>query len=309
MRQVGIEHLNRLIACELCPHRCGVNRLNGQVGFCRAGRDVVLYRYGPHMGEEPPISGSSGSGTVFFSRCTLRCVYCQNYPWSQEDAGRGYRTEQLLEVFAELASAGCHNLNLVSPTSWLPQVEEALACTDSAGQGLPVVYNTSGYELEETLEWFGERVSVFLTDLRYAEPQSAAEGSGQADYVDVARAALQKMWAMRGALEVDENDIAVSGVICRILVLPGREGEAIDNLHWIADTMGTDVSISLMSQYTPAYRATTVGGNWARPVTRREYERVCREMMDLGFDRGWMQEFKETQEELIGYRMAPDEGC
>ncbi len=309
MRQVGIEHLNRLTACKLCPHRCGVNRLDGQVGYCRAGGDVALYRYGPHRGEEPPISGSGGSGTVFFSRCTLRCIYCQNYPWSQEGAGRHYTTEQLSSVFNELAAAGCHNLNLVSPTPWLPQVAEALDGTDSAGQQLPVVYNTSGYEREETLAWFGARVSVYLTDLRYSEPQSATEGSGRSDYVDVARAALQQMWAMRGALEVDENDVAVSGVICRILVLPGREAEAIDNLRWIADTLGTDISISLMSQYRPAYRATLAGGCWGRPLLRKEYERVCEEMMDLGFDRGWMQEFEETQEELIGYHMAPDEGC
>jgi putative pyruvate formate lyase activating enzyme len=267
-----------------------------------------VYRYGAHHGEEPPVSGTHGSGTVFFSRCTLRCLYCQNYPWSQEGRGEVYGDEALAGVFRELTAEGCHNVNLVSPTPWLPQIAAALDRTAGLGERPRVVYNTSGYERSETLAWFGGRVDIFLTDLRYADPASAQAGSGRADYVDVARAALVEMWRLSGPLRIDADGVGERGTICRILVLPERAGEAVENLRWIAATLGTEVPVSVMSQYTPAYLAVGRAG-WSRRVTSAEYALVSAEAERLGFTQGWIQDFEQAPEtDLAGFRMRPGKG-
>lgn len=289
--------------CELCPRRCGANRAGGDPGWCLAGNRVEVFRYGPHHGEEPPVSGTRGSGTVFFSRCTMRCIYCQNYPWSQESGGTAYSVEDLAGMLASLHKAGCHNWNIVSPTPWLPWIDEAASGLRKAGVALPFVYNTSGFERIETLEAYGRLTDVFLTDLRYAEPASAAEGSEAPTYVKVARSALEWMWQNRGPLQVDAEGIAKSGVICRILVLPDKENEAIASLRWLAETVGTEVDVSLMAQYTPAYKA-MAREPWNRRPTEAAYDRVRGELEKLGFENGWVQEYEaETPDELIGYRM------
>lgn len=264
---------------------------------------MEVFRHGPHHGEEPPVSGTRGSGTVFFGRCTMRCIYCQNYPWSQDGAGTEHTVGELADMLASLHRAGCHNWNLVSPTPWLPWIAEAAGTLLKSGIALPFVYNTSGFERTETLEKYAGIADVFLTDLRYADPESAAEGSGTGTYVDAARDAFLWMWRRRGALKVDGDGIAVSGVICRILVLPGREKEAVANLRWLADTVGTGVAVSLMAQYTPAYKATE-REPWNRRPTQAEYESVRDELEKLGFENGWVQEYEaDTPDELIGYRM------
>ncbi len=157
-----------LQSCDLCPRRCGVDRLAGELGFCRAGADVEVFRYGPHHGEEPPISGTRGSGTLFFSRCTLRCLYCQNYPWSQEGAGTAYSPDGFAQLFRNLYVAGCHNWNLVSPTPWIPHIKTALSRLRGEGIPIPVVYNTSGFESLDTLTTLESTVDIYLADLRYA---------------------------------------------------------------------------------------------------------------------------------------------
>jgi putative pyruvate formate lyase activating enzyme len=294
---------NALLSCMLCPRRCGVNRLEGQRGVCRAGALAEVYRYAPHYGEEPPISGTAGSGTIFFSRCTLSCVYCQNFPWSQGDAGDSLEVAQLVAAFRELADAGCHNWNLVSPTPWLPQIADALGRLRDEGVRLPVVYNTSGYERRETLAAFESWVDVYLTDLRYAKSATAQMGSSATDYVDVARAALRDRVERLGPLRCDENGIAISGVICRLLVLPGFADEVIENLEWMADVVGVDVPVSVMAQYQPAYRALKEAP-WNRKITRDEYDRVCQAVESLGFDTGWIQEFSgDVDEGLVGHTM------
>jgi len=296
--------------CELCPRRCGADRAAARRGYCQAGNRPQVFRFGPHAGEEPPVSGTCGSGTVFFSRCTLRCLYCQNHPWSQQGLGDKYTDRELDGVFRTLHAAGCHNWNLVSPTPWLPWIAESVSRLARDGVRLPFVYNTSGYERIETLETFAELGDVYLTDLRYADPATAAEASDAPDYVAVARAAAQWMWRARGALRTDTDGIAVSGVIVRILVLPGRAREAIDNLRWLAETLGITVAVSLMSQYTPTHRATALDA-WNRRVTAREYDAVREELEQLGFSEGWVQELEsETPPELIGYQMpAGGETC
>ncbi len=293
--------------CELCPRRCRARRLDGIRGYCRAGNLPRIYRYGPHFGEEPPLSGTRGSGAVFFSQCTLRCLYCQNYIWSQEGAGRDCSVDRLAEILLELKDAGCHNWNFVSPTPWLPQVMEALRRARDAGADLPVVYNTSSYERVETLRALEGRVSVYLADLRYAESATALAGSDAADYVIQARRALREMWRQVGPLRLDAEGMARSGLICRVLVLPGRADEACASLEWVAEHLGPEAPVSVMGQYLPAYRAAHCAG-WDRRVTAAEYAAVCRRMETLGFMLGWQQECGQpAQEDLLGFNMAPAE--
>lgn len=277
----------------------------GRLGYCRAGRAAQIFRYGAHPGEEPPISGTRGSGAVFFSRCTLRCVYCQNYPWSQEGSGAEYTVEELAGILGDLRAEGCHNWNLVSPTPWLPMIVAALARVREAGQNLPVVYNTSGFERFETVRALAGKADVYLADLRYAGSEAAARGSDAAAYVECARAALLEMWRQAGPLVMDAAGIAARGVICRLLILPGLAHEACASLEWLAQQIGPKVAVSVMAQYTPVYRA--LGRvPWSRGITRAEYDVVCRTVERLGFTEGWIQDFGAAAGgSLAGFNMPP----
>lgn len=289
--------------CDLCPNMCGANRLGGQFGFCEAGAEAEIFSQGPHHGEEPSLSGSRGSGTVFFSRCTMKCIYCQNYPWSQQKEGEKYTQNKLTATLADLAKKGCHNWNLVSPTPWMPIIVKSLKELRQDGLWLPVVYNTSGFERVQVLEKFSDYIDIYLTDLRYASEHTAREGSGVRGYVGAARAALEKMWELAGPLQLDEHGIATGGVICRLLILPGRAEEAAGNLRWIAERFEGKIHVSLMAQYHPAYKATNTNG-WNRKITRKEYDLVVGQMEKLGIDNGWVQEFEgETPSHLLGFRM------
>ncbi|MBI2438584.1 MAG: radical SAM protein [Lentisphaerae bacterium] len=291
--------------CELCPRRCGVNRAAGQSGYCRSGTFAQIFRYGAHYGEEPPIAGSRGSGAIFFSRCALRCLYCQNYPWSQQGAGEIYSVAELAGIFRALYAQGCHNWNLVSPTPWLPMISAALAQVREAGISLPVVYNTSGFERRETVRALDGLVDVYLTDLRYARAAAAERGSDEAAYVEIAREALLEMWRQAGPLVVDAEGRAVRGVIVRVLILPGLAGEACATLEWLAEQIGPQIALSIMAQYTPAYRALGLAP-WRRGITRGEYDAVCRRVERLGFTEGWIQDFGAGRSSaLAGFKMAP----
>ena len=298
-----------LKACRLCPRACGVDRTAGKVGYCKAGMAPRVFRFGPHFGEEPPISGERGSGTVFFSHCTLRCIYGQNHPWSQANQGDDLSVEDLREIFKGIAEKGCHNWNLVSPTPWLPQIKEAVDPLIGAGISLPFVYNTSGFESQEVLESFAGLVNIALCDLRYAQSESAREGSDASAYVDVSRRACRWFWEKLGPLEMDGDGIARRGVICRLLALPGRVDEAIANLEWLAREIGTEVHISVMAQYTPVHRALACRG-WDRKVHADEYARLTEAAEDLGFDNGWIQEFEgDAPADLLGQEMPAGEGA
>jgi len=266
---------------------------------------VQVFSYGAHPGEEPPISGSRGSGTVFFSRCTLRCLYCQNYLWSQEDGGDTYGVEELAAIFRRLRDEGCQNWNLVSPTPWLPLIVPALEQAARGGLRLPVVYNTSGFERVATLRALQGVVDVYLTDLRYSRPETALAGSEAPGYVELARTALLEMRRQAGQLRCDEQGAAVSGVICRLLILPGHAAEACENLDWLAANAGLEIALSVMAQYTPAYRG--VGREpWGRRIARDEYRMVCRRIDDLGFSRGWIQDYESlVDSRLAGFNFKP----
>ena len=301
--------MHALSLCTLCPRQCSADRAAGQLGFCKAGAVTKLFRWGAHLGEEPPISGTKGSGTLFFSHCTLACLYCQNYTWSQEHRGSVYDAAGLATIMADLASQGCHNWNLVSPTPWLPFIKAAADIVKRLGFNLPFVYNTSGFERMEVVSDYRGLLDVVLTDLRYADPRTAAEASGNGDYVRQARDFVEWAWRNVGELECDGDGIARRGVICRLLVLPGRANEAIANLEWLAANLGTEIPISLMAQYTPVYKAASLAG-WDRKVSREEYGLVTDRLESLGFENGWVQDLEESAQtgDLLGCAMPEGGG-
>ena len=289
--------------CNLCPRQCGVDR-SSSLGFCKAGAVVRMYRWGAHHGEEPPISGERGSGTLFFSHCTLSCMYCQNYTWSQEHRGELHDVDSLAAILTELHRQGCHNWNLVAPTPWLPFIRAAAERVKNAGISLPFVYNTSGFERLGVASEYHDLMDVVLTDLRYANPETAAEASAATDYVEHSRAYVKWAWENVGPLETDAEGIARRGTICRLLVLPGHADEAIANLEWMADRLGTEIAVSLMAQYTPVYKAVSKAG-WNRRVTPDEYARVTRRLETLGFENGWVQDVEESPpDRLLGCTMT-----
>ena len=290
--------------CRLCPRRCGT-----RPGFCRAGDAPRVFRWGPHFGEEPPICGPAGSGCIFFSRCTMRCVYCQNSPWSWGGGGEDVTTARLSEIMRELAVVDrCANWNLVSPTPYLPAIRDAADVLRSEGVSLPFVWNSSGYESVETLDKYSDLLDVALFDLRYSTEESAIRYSSAPGYVAAARAALEWAWRRRGVLDSDEPGKATRGVICRLLVLPGLASEAVENLAWIAENLSTDLHVAVMSQYTPAFKGASIPP-FDRPVTEEEYSLVTEAAEAFGFENGWIQGFgASVPSELLGERMAAGHG-
>ena len=260
-----------------------------------------VFRWGPHFGEEPPITGERGSGCVFFSRCTMKCLYCQNSPWSWKGAGEDKTIPELTRIFRDLAVVdGVENWNLVSPTPYLPFIREAVKPLFDEGIRLPFVWNSSGYERVETLEEYADLCDWALFDLRYANDKSAVAASAAPGYVAVSRAAVKWAWERTGRGK---------GLIVRILVLPGLADEAIENLAWIATELSSDVAVSIMAQYTPAYKALETPP-FDRPVTREEYESVTEAASDFGFENGWIQGYEASDPKLalLGENMGADHG-
>ena len=297
--------------CELCPRRCGVDRSAGERGFCHAGALPRVFRWGPHFGEEPPICGPSGSGAVFFSRCTMKCIYCQNSPWSWRGEGRDIAVAELSSILRDLAvKHRCANWNLVSPTPYLPAIRAAAAPLLAEGVRLPFVFNSSGYERPETLSEYADLCDVALIDLRYASDATASAASSAPGYVDASRAAVKYLWNALGPLDSDEPGGATRGVIVRVLVLPGHAEEAIENLAWLAAECSPRVHISVMSQYAPAFQALETPP-FDRVVTEEEYAEVTEAAADFGFENGWIQGFesRDASSDLVGENMTPGEGA
>lgn len=299
--------LERLMAvCSLCPRTCGAERFAGERGLCGAGRLPRVFAAFPHFGEEPPISGRAGSGAVFFSGCGLRCVYCQNHPFSQEGEGREIGVEELKGLMLRFQARGCHNLNLVTATPHLSSVLRALALAVEEGFSLPVVYNTSGYERAEVLALIDDVVDIYLTDLRYADPALAERYSGVADYVGVSRAAARFMAERAGPLQVDGSGIARRGVIVRHLVLPSGVSGTRETLRFMASNLPRGTRVSLMAQYYPAYRASAFG-ELSRRLSREEWTRALGWLEEAGLEEGWVQELPASADvpELAGSLFSP----
>ena len=299
-----------LPSCELCPHRCQADRSDGRLGFCQAGALPRVFRWGPHFGEEPPICGDAGSGAVFFSRCTMKCLYCQNSPWSWQGEGRDLSIPQLTEIFRDLAvKHRCGNWNLVSPTPYLPMVRAAVAPLLAEGIKLPFVYNSSGYERPEVLAEYRDLCDIALVDLRYASNRTANAASAAPGYVEAARATVKHLWETLGPLDSEEPGTATRGVIVRVLVLPGHADEAIENLAWLATDCSPEVHVSVMSQYAPAFKALETPP-FDRIVGEEEYETVTEAAADFGFGHGWIQGFgsRDPSSDLVGENMSSGEG-
>lgn len=288
--------------CTLCPRACGADRAAGHPGYCGADDRLMVARAALHHWEEPCLSGTPederGSGTVFFSGCSLRCCYCQNYPISQEGVGKAISTEHLAEIFLRLQRDGARNLNLVTATQYLPQVRAALDTAKAAGFLLPVVYNTGGYETVETVKALEGYVDIWLTDFKYASPDLAARLSSAKDYPAVAEAALRQMLRQTGTPFFDSEGFLQRGVIVRYLALPGhvQDSQAVLRLLVrIQKETGVPFIPSLMSQFTPFYKAAENG--LGRRITTYEYRQVIDEAIRLGLTDGYMQEKSSAREE------------
>jgi len=279
-----------LVSCRVCPRECRVNRLkNDKLGFCRSGLNPVISSVSPHYGEEPPLSGTKGSGTVFFTNCNLRCVYCQNYPISQMGNGEERTPGELACQMLWLQEQGCHNLNLVTPTHFVPQILKALGIAIQRGFNLAIVYNTSGYESMEILRLLDGIVDIYLPDMRYSDNGAAVKYSGAPGYSEINRAAIKEMYRQVGNLVLDEQGVAKQGLIVRHLVLPGNIAGTEAVMKFLAEEISKDVSISLMSQYFPAYRAREFK-EINRRITAEEYEKAYQIMLKYGLENGWVQE-------------------
>ncbi|MEW6025969.1 MAG: radical SAM protein [Planctomycetota bacterium] len=298
-----ITEANRILEeCTLCPRQCKVNRLKGDLGFCKSGSEAIISSAGPHYGEEPPISGTKGSGTIFFTNCNLRCVFCQNYQISQQGEGSPVTTENLAKRMIYLQEIGCHNINLVSPTHFVPQILEALALAIPKGLKIPIVYNTNGYDSLATLKLLDGIVDIYLPDIKYAGDRYAQEYSGVDDYVRHNRMALKEMYRQTGNLVTDENGIAQRGLLIRHLVLPDRLAGTFDCLDFIAREISRDAYVSLMSQYHPSHKA------HKHPLINRrlkqsEYKEVVAYAEKLGLENCFIQELISSDDFLPDFRL------
>jgi putative pyruvate formate lyase activating enzyme len=283
----------RMAHCNLCPHICGVNRLKDETGFCHSGSLPVVSSICAHRGEEPAISGSRGSGTIFFGNCNMRCVYCQNYQISQDSDSQKDNIISIEELADKMLyiqnELGCHNVNLVSPSHFVPQIVEALYLAAERGLHLPLVYNSGGYDSLATIQALDGIVDIYLPDIRYSNNEVALKYSGVKNYVENNRAALLEMYRQTGNLITDENEVAVRGLVIRHLILPENLAGSGRSLRWIAKNLSPEVTVSVMSQYFPCHQATQYP-EINRQITYEEYSRVVEVMEDMDMENGWLQE-------------------
>ena len=284
--------------CALCPRRCGADRAAGQAGYCGAAGTLKVARAALHFWEEPCISGTRGSGTVFFSGCALKCCYCQNYPISAENFGREITVERLAEIFLELQGQGAHNINLVTPGQWQPWIIAALDKARADGLRLPIVCNTGGYETAQSVARWQGYIDIWLADLKYVSPALSAQLSAAPDYFAVAKTAVEAMMAQAGRPVCDAEGMMRRGVILRHLALPGHIDDSFAVLDQMAAWNDADPGCfvpSLMSQYTPFYKAKEAG--IGRRITTYEYRRVVNYAVDKGLAAGYMQQRSSAKEE------------
>jgi len=272
-------------SCHLCPRDCRVNRLKGETGVCRATARVKISSAFPHFGEERPLVGKGGSGTIFFSNCSLRCIFCQNYTVSIEGEGVEIADEQLAETMLKVQSFGCHNINLVTPTHYVPNIVRAVHIASQRGLRIPLVYNTSGYEKLDVLELLDGIVDIYLPDLKYMRPEFAAKySSGAYNYPYYAKIAIKEMHRQVGELSLDSQGIARRGVILRHLILPQRISSPEEFVQFVAKELSPGTYVNLMGQYRPEYKASEFP-ELNRRITRREYQEALAWARQAGLTR------------------------
>ena len=289
--------LEILEQCTICPHNCKINRKNGQVGRCKSKDTVKIALYSTHNFEEPCISGKKGSGTVFFSNCNLNCVFCQNYEISQEGKGTEITINRLAEIFLEQQEKDVENINLVTPTSYVPQIIEAIKLARKQGLKLPIVYNTNGYEKVETLKMLEGYIDIYLPDFKYSDNKLAKRLSKVDNYFEITTEALKEMYRQTGKAIFDDRGIMKKGMIIRHLVLPNHILNSRRVLKWINDNMN-DVYVSIMAQYFPTYKAKEIN-EINRKLTKEEYNQIENYLYRLNLENGYIQELGEHEEEYV----------
>ncbi len=269
--------------CRLCPRECGVNRLKGMKGFCRApGSKLIISAFHPHFGEERPLVGVGGSGTIFFTHCNLRCVFCQNWEISQLGRGTEKSIEDLADMMTELQKVGCHNINVVTPTHYSPHILKALDIAAKKGLRLPVVYNTSGWERVEILKFLDGIVDIYLPDFKYWDSAlSKKYSSGAESYPEMTKEAILEMHRQVGVAHPDKNGIMKRGLMIRHLVMPNNTSGSEKVMEWIAENLPEDTYVNIMAQYNPQYKAFDYP-ELSRRITRAEYKRVVEKAQKLG---------------------------
>jgi putative pyruvate formate lyase activating enzyme len=267
---------------------CNVDR-TVHTGWCRSGASIIINRIQLHHGEEPVISGTRGSGTIFFSNCNLSCVYCQNYTISQQGWGRNYSESEVTAAMLQLQDAGAHNINLVTPTHFTAQLQRCIQDARTQGLEIPIIWNTNSYEDPAVLAQMEGLIDIYLADLRYARSDASLRYSAAADYPQVARKAIKEMVRQVGWLKTDDDDLAWRGVLIRLLMLPGNVNHVEESLRWIADELGPQTPISLMAQYYPAWQA-HLHPEINRGITPQEYAIATRALEELGMCNGFVQE-------------------
>lgn len=292
--------------CTLCPRNCHADRLTGKTGYCGQTAEIRAARAALHFWEEPCISGTAGSGTVFFSGCVLRCIFCQNANIAQGKAGKEISSERLTEIFLELQEKKANNINLVTPTQFVPQIADALYRAKDQGLTIPVVYNTGSYEKVETLQMMDGLVDIYLPDLKYVSAELGKKYSGAADYFEVASAAIAEMVRQVGKpvfvekedLKQENTPLMKRGVIVRHLVIPGNISDSKKVIRYLYETYGDDIFISIMSQYTPL-REFPEHPELNRRLKPREYDKIVDFALDLGVENGFLQEGDVAEESFI----------
>jgi len=273
-----------LAECCLCPRGCGVNRLRGEGGFCGGGKLVRISSVGPHFGEERVLVGRHGSGTIFFAGCSLKCIFCQNYQISHLNQGMEIASEDLAEEMLYLQYIGCHNINLVTPTHFVPQIIDALGVAYSKGLNLPIVYNCGGYESTDVLKLLDGLVDIYMPDLKFTEPQVGEKLSQAPDYYQMAMEAIKEMNRQVGDLELDGRGIAQKGLLLRHLVLPDELAGTEEAMRFIAQEVSVDTYINIMDQYRPCYRGEEIP-QINRRITRGEYQKALEIARGFGLHR------------------------
>ena len=284
--------------CQICPHKCKIDRTQNQIGRCKSKDTVKIAKASVHQYEEPCISGENGSGTVFFSNCNLSCEFCQNYEISQKGIGKEISIERLAEIFLEQQEKGVNNINLVSPTSYAVQIIEAIKIAKNKGLYLPIIYNTNGYENVETIKMLNGYIDVYLPDLKYAEENLARKYSKIENYFNIATSAIKEMYNQVGTNEYDENGIIKKGIIIRHLILPNHTENSKKVLKWIKENMPEDITVSVMAQYFPTYKAKNID-DINRTITKHEYQKIENYLYMLNIKNGYIQELGKNEEMYV----------
>ena len=290
--------LKLLEKCEICPHKCKINRANGNMGRCKAKDTIKVALASIHNFEEPCISGKKGSGTIFFSNCNMNCIYCQNYEISQQGKGKEISIEELAKIFIKQQEKDVENINLLTPTSYVPQIIEAIKIAKNNGLKIPIVYNTNGYENIETIKMLKGYIDIYLPDLKYSQNSLAKKYSKVDNYFEIATTAIKEMYNQVGSPIFNEEGVMQKGVIIRHLVLPNNIQNSKEVLKWINDNMPKDIFVSVMAQYFPTYKAME-SKELNRKLNEKEYNEIEQYLYSLDTENGYIQDLGEDEEVYV----------